>query len=246
MTRSLKQYHPKVLFSLLLILLMTSTSAVAQFDRLLDRTTSKLSRELERMAVEKISDVIAQKAAERIEREFDQWLMEAMAQDSATYNRDSAYYALGNSYGAFLQGLNDAADLPESYTFDLNILYEITSGNDAPENIRYYFSRDQPVLAIQTAKSQSNWQFMVMDIGNDVTVMYQHEGEKKTAQAIPNMMKMAGGLAQSQNPEFDEAFNFEINKMPKKQKVAGYKCEGWEGKSEEYRFETWMTDALGP
>lgn len=225
--------------------LIVASPVNAQFDKLLDRTTRKLTRELEDMAVEKISDVIAQKAAEAVEKEFDKLLMEAMKEDSAKYDRDSAYYALGNSYGQFLKGLNDAADLPESYSFDLDILYEVTTQNEKPEKMRYYFSSSQPIMGIQTAKSETNWQFVVIDVGNDVTVLYQHDGDKKTAQAIPNMMKFAGNLAQSQGADVEGEFDYEINKLPGKKRVAGYKCEGWEGKSENQRFESWMTNELG-
>ena len=227
------------------VFLFTMPSGAAQLNSLLDRTTRKLTRELENMAVEKISDVIAQKAAEAIEKEFDKLLMEAMKEDSATYDRDSAYYALGNSYGQFLQGLNDAADIPEAYTFDLDILYEVRSENEKPEQMRYFFSSSEPIMGIQTAKSETNWQFVVIEVGNDVTVLYQHDGDKKSAQAIPNMMKLAGNLSQSQQGEIAGEFDYEINKLPGKKRVAGYKCEGWEGKGDGKRFETWMTDELG-
>jgi len=196
------------------------------------------------MAVEKISDVIAQQAAEAIEKEFDKLLMEAIKEDSAKYDRDSAYYALGNSYSEFLSGLNNAADLPDEYTFDLDILYKVEMNNNNPEQIRYYFSRSEPIMGIMTAKTETNWQFILIDAGNDVTVMYQHDGDKKTAQALPNMMKLAGNLAKSQNPEVEEV-DYKITKLSGKERIAGYKCEGWEGKSDDQRFETWMTEDLG-
>ena len=195
------------------------------------------------MAIEKISDVIAQKAAERIEQEFDKMLREAVKDDSTTYNRDSAYYALGSSYGAFLQGLNDAADLPDSYTFDLNILVDVkTQVDDQPQPMRYYYSTESAIIGIQTAKTETDWQFILMDLENDVTVMYQHDGDEKTAQAIPNMIKLAAGMGQSNTEEEKE---YTISPIKKKEKIAGYKCDGFEGTDGELRFEAWMTDALG-
>ena len=226
-------------------LLLSPMDSDAQLDRLINRTTSKLSREIERMAVEKISDVIAEKAAQRIESEFDKLLMAAMEEDSATYDRDSAYYEMGSRYAAFLDGLNDAADLPESYTFDLDILYEMSQNDDDPENIRYYFSRSEPIFGMQTATSAEDWQFIVIDVGNDVTVMYRHEGDKKTAQAIPNMMKLAGGLAKSTNENLEEEFDYDVRKTGKKERIAGYRCEHWEGSNnQDKRFEAYMTRDL--
>ena len=197
------------------------------------------------MAIEKISEVIARKAAEKIENEFDKLLMEAMAQDSAKYNRDSAYYTMGNSYGQFLKGLNDAAEVPEQYSFDLNLLMEIASDDQEAEPIRYYLSRSEAIFGMQTAKSEDNWQFIVYDMDKDVTVLYQHDGDKKTAQALPNMMKLAAGLAQNQGGEATDHLDFKINKTSRKERIAGYKCEVWEGTSEEQDFEAWITDDLG-
>jgi uncharacterized protein DUF4412 len=235
------------LFTLSILVMLCSVVASpdsdAQINRLINRTTNKLAREVERMAIEKISDVIAQKAAERIEKEFDKMLQQAVKDDSTKYNRDSAYYALGSSYASFLQGLNDAADLPDAYTFDVNILVDVkTNENDKPESMRYYYSSDKPIIGIQTAKSEKDWQFMIMDISNDVTVMYQHKGDKKTAQALPNMMKLAGSLGQANTEEEKE---FKVTALKRKEKVAGYKCDGFEGTDDEMRFEAWMTDALG-
>lgn len=220
-----------------------SPNSDAQFDRLLRQTTNKLGNELERMAIDKISDVIAQKAAERIEQEFDKMLQQAMKDDSTTYNRDSAYYALGSSYSAFLQGLNDAADLPESYTFDLNVLVDVkTKMADEPEPMRYYYSAESSIIGIQTAKSETDWQFIIMDLTNDVTVMYQHDGDEKTAQAIPNMMKFAGSMGQSNTEEPKE---YVISPIKGKERIAGYKCDGFEGTDGQNKFEAWLTDALG-
>lgn len=228
---------------IVLCLVAFSSNSDAQFDRLLRKTTNKLANEVERMAIEKISDVIAQKAAERIEQEFDKMLQQAIKDDSTKYNRDSAYYAMGSSYGAFLQGLNDAADLPESYVFDLNILVDMkTKADEKPEPMRYYYSTSEAIIGIQTAKSETDWQFILMDLENDVTVMYQHDGEKKTAQAIPNMMKLAAGMGEPQSKDEKE---FSITPISGKERIAGYKCEGYKGTDGERSFETWMTDALG-
>jgi len=195
------------------------------------------------MAIEKISDVIAQKAAERIEQEFDKMLQQAIKEDSTKYNRDSAYYALGSSYGAFLQGLNDAADLPDSYTFDLNILVDMkTQMDDKPQPMRYYYSTESSIIGIQTAKTETDWQFILMDLENDITVMYQHEGDEQTAQAIPNMMKLAAGMGQSAAEEEKE---YSVSPIKGKERIAGYKCDGFKGTDGETTFEAWMTDALG-
>jgi Domain of unknown function (DUF4412) len=227
---------------IVLCIVAITANSDAQINRLMRATTNKLANELERMAIEKISDVIAQKAAERIEREFDKMLQQAMKDDSTKYNRDSAYYALGSSYAAFVQGLNDAADLPESYVFDLNVLVDVKSGNNGKaESMRYYYSTSDAIIGVQTAKSETNWQFLIMDLTNDVTVMYQHDGDKKTAQALPNMMKLAAGLSGS---NIEEKQEYRVTPLKGKQRIAGYKCDGFEGTNGDVKFEAWLTDAL--
>ena len=237
--------HKLLTNSLLIVLciLAINSKADAQLNHLLRRTTNKLANELERMAIEKISDVIAQKVAERIESEFDKLLQEAVKEDSTKYNRDSAYYALGSSYSSFLAGLNKTADLPESYSFDLNILVDVkTKIDDKPESMRYYYSKGASIIGIQTAKSKTEWQFILMDLTNDITVMYQHDGDEKTAQAIPNMMKLVAGLDHSNQ---DTEKEYTVTSIKGKERIAGYKCEGFKGTDGETNFEAWVTDALG-
>jgi hypothetical protein len=72
--------------------------------------------------------------------------------------------------------------------------------------------------------------------------MYQHDGDKKTAQALPNMMQLAARMGGSQ---VDEGKEFKVTPLKGKEKIAGYKCDGIEGTDGEMKFEAWMTDALG-
>ena len=235
------------LFALLFIALSAfPDSASGQLvDKLMRRTSQKLANEVERMAVEKLSDIIAEQATKQIEKKFDELLMSALESDStrnSDYNRDSAMYRMGASYGAFLQGLNDAADLPETYQFDINMLVEMTNEGDDPQNMRMYYSRTQPIFGVQTAASETNSQLVVMDFEKDVMVMYHDDNGEKTAQAIPNVMKFTSSLAGK--VEVDSADNYTITPIKKTQKIAGFKCYGYEGVSDKHRFEAWMTDEL--
>lgn len=231
----------RVLAFLLVAAFGISVPAQAQFDRLLNKTTRKLGDELERRAVEKLSEIIARKAAEKIENEFDKMLREAMAEDAKEHNRDSSYYQPGSRYGEFLRSLNSTADLPDSYSFDLNILTEVVQEDEETETMRLYYSRSAPVFAIQTATSEKESQIILIDAGTDVTVLYQHDGDKRTAQALPNMMNLMAGMA-SESEIVDS--NFVITKLNKKQRIAGYKCQGYEGYSGEDRYVSWFTDEL--
>ena len=227
---------------LLIAGLILPLQSTAQLDGLLRKTTRKLGNELERMAVEKLSDIIARKAAEKMESAFDKMLENAIQQDSSYQKDDSAYYRAGQSYAMFLKGLNDAADLPESYHFDLNILMEVASDDDKPETLRMFYSKTDPIFAVQTATSETESQIMLMDVGNDVTVLYSIDGKKKTAQALPNMMKLASGMA---NQQVDTSLKYTITPLKKREKIAGYVCQGYEGTYDDSRFETWLTDQLG-
>lgn len=225
-----------------IILSLAFQSGYSQLDNLLRKTSRKLSDRIEQMAVEKLSDIIAQKAAEKVEKSFDAWLQEAIEQDTSYNPDDSTYYRAGAAYAQFLKGMNDAADLPPEYTFDLNMLTGIKSEGEDPETVRMFYSTQSAVFAMQTATSEKRTQIILIDAENDATVMYTHEGDKKTAQALPNFMKLAGSMA---GQSAEEQLSYTVTPLNKRTKVAGYKCDGYELTNDEYRMETWLTDELG-
>lgn len=238
----MEQLAKRIIVFILLIVIaqLWPVEMYGQFDRILKRTGQKLEHEIERMAVEKASDIIARQIAKKMEESFDEWLREAAEKDTSFHYEegDSSAYRMGRAYGDFLRGMNDAADLPPSYHFDIQLLVEIQQGKEDPEQMLMLFSKSEPVFAMQTSSGKDQTQIILMDIERDATVLYTEEDGKKSGQAIPSFSSLAG----AGNQELEREFHF--SPTGKTEKIAGYHCKGYEGYSVEHAFEFWNTDDL--
>ena len=226
------------------LLIFGSHMAEAQvFKRILNETTRKAGQEIENMAVRKVSDLVARKIAQSVESAFDQMIREAMESDSNYVNKsdvpDSVYYSAGTKYAEFLRGMNDAANVPDVYSFDLNIVAETDDGSK-PHEVKMFYSETQAILGIeQMEKEKVN--LMVMDLENDVMVMYTTDKKgKKTAQALPSMMKFGSSIANKYDD--DEA---EFKRTKDVETVAGYPCVKYILKSKSATSQFFATDKIG-
>ncbi len=224
-------------YKLLLILLFALgiyQSADAQIlKRILKESSRKVEREVTNMVVDKASDIIAQKAVQSLESTFDKMIRDAMESDSTYRNDgsvpDSAYYSAGQKYAEFLRGMNDQADLPDQYAFDVTLLVESSYTDHDPQEMRIYYAKDHAVMCVEQMEGKDKT-YMVMDLEKDVVAMYRIDKKgRKTVQALPNMFKMAGSFASSSGEE--KAFSFKATGKTKK--IAGYTCEEFEGKGDE-------------
>ena len=235
----------QILFTLI-FLIFASQMAEAQFlKNVLKETTRKASGEIEKMAVRKISDAVARKLTQSVESAFDNMIREAMESDSNYVNRsdvpDSVYYTAGTKYAEFLRGMNQAANVPPSFSFDLTIIAQTDDGKNVNDT-KMMYSETQAVIGIeQLDKDRSS--LMVVDLDNDLMVLYQTDKKgRKTAQALPSMMKIGSSIAQQYDDYDDEA---EFKRTGKNETVAGYNCAEFKITSKEAVSFFYSTNEIG-
>ena len=226
------------------MLIYVPSDAQGLLNRVLKRSKDKIERGVEDMLVEKASEAISRKIYRSMSDAFDKMIYDAAKQDSAyqaNYS-DSVAIKYGTLADNWMARMNEAVDLPEAYSFDRTLLIETTSGNDESE-MTMYVSTTSPLLAIEQMEG-SDVRIIVIDTEKDVTVLYMTDKKgKKTAQAIPNMMGLAGAMVQTQNAQGDtEDYTFRATGNSKM--VAGYSCEEYEGENDEYLSTFYLTDEL--
>ncbi len=234
-----------LLIVLLLLPSLTPMQGQKLLNRVLSRSKDKIERKVEDMIVEKVSEAVAQKVYRSMSDAFDQMLLDAMKEDSlyrANYG-DSVHIKYGQLSKDWMERLNQAAEVPEAYSFDRKIHVETTDGKEKDEMIMY-LSDAQAVFAIEQTERDEK-RTILIDGEKDVTVMYSEDKKgKKTAQAIPNLLGMGASIASSV-PVSDtiETWNFE--KTGKSKKIAGYKGEEYKGSNDEYETLFYITTELG-
>jgi hypothetical protein len=196
------------------------------------------------MLVNKASEIIARKAMQSLESAFDKMVREAMESDSTYRNDgsvpDSVYYSAGQKYGEFLRGMNQAADLPPSYDFDISMRVETYHGKEKPKEMLMHFAQGKAIIGIEQMDGKDKT-LMIVDMDKDVVVMYEEkQNGKKTAQALPNMMGLAGAMARNNSNREDEPFTFKATGKTKM--VAGYKTKEYKASSKTEEMEIYFSE----
>ena len=241
MQNSIKIY----LLTLLAFTLIIPAQGQGLLNRVLKRSKDKIERGVEDMLVEKASDAISRKIYRSMSDAFDKMIYDAAKQDSAYQANygDSVAIKYGQLADNWMARMNEAVDLPDSYSFNRSLLIETTSGKDVNE-MTMYLSTESPLLGIEQQEG-SELRLIVIDTEKDVTVLYMTDKKgKKTAQAIPNMMGFAGALASSYQADTIDQMDYSIEATGKTKKVAGYTCDEYLGESEDYESTIYITEGL--
>lgn len=227
----------------LLCLTIVSHSADAQLlDRVMRRTKNKIGNKVEDLIVEKASEAIAKKVYNSLSDGFDKMMADAYKQDSsyrANYG-DSLAIKYGQVAGSWMARMNEAADIPESYEFDVTVNARSTFRKEVDE-MTLFFSKSSGRFAFEQIEKNEKRLF-VMDAENDVTILYLDDGKRKTAQAIPNMMALTGAMINVHTQEqIEQEFSF---KEVKGKKIIGYNTQGYQAENEENITTMYVTDEL--
>lgn len=211
---------------------------------ILKESQRKIEREVGNMVVDKASEIIARKAMQSLESAFDKMVREAMESDSTYRNDgsvpDSVYYSAGQKYAEFLRGMNQAADLPPSYDFDISMLVESYHGKEKPKEMLMHFAQGKAIIGIEQMEGKDKT-LMIVDMDKDVVVMYEEkQNGKKTVQALPNMMGLAGSMAKNNANNEDEPFTFKATGKTKM--VAGYKTKEFKGSSKTEEMKIYFSE----
>lgn len=213
-------------------------------NRVLNRTLDKAEDKVEDLLVEKASEAIARKIYASMSDAFDKMLLDAMKNDSTfrATGSDSLSAQYSDMARTWMERLNESANVPKAYHFD-HILHTTSTHDEHVTRNKLYLSSQDPVFALEE-KEQSSMRLMVIDAGNDVTVLYM-EDEKghKTAQAIPNMMAMGMAIAKTQKDE-EAQENWSFAATGKEKNVAGYNTREYSGTDGKVESLIYITDEL--
>ncbi|MCB0689510.1 MAG: hypothetical protein KDC53_23385 [Saprospiraceae bacterium] len=225
------------------LLLSGQTHAQGILNRVLRKTMQKAENKVEDMLVEKASDAIAQRIYKSMSDAFDEMLIDAAKQDS-TYQADygdSVAIKYGQLANDWMSRMNEAADVPENYSFDHKVSVEITNDGDVQNSIMY-FTTDGSLFAMEQEEKKDK-RICLIDGAKDVIVLYlEDEKGKKTAQAIPHMMGMGAMLVQNQMDSTSTKWTFKATGNTKM--VAGYSCDEYLSTDGEYENQFYMTEDL--
>jgi hypothetical protein len=211
-------------------------------NRIRDRAVRQVERKIEDKIVEVVSDEITRRMYKPIDKAIDD-LLRSSYQDSVGRGEEIDWEKMTEAYMAFLNGMNEAADLPETYVFDISMDIELRDYDGKKVNSTMYFSEDKGILGFENNEDKKASHLVVIDTEKDVMVMYSTDSKgNKTAQAIPSMMKMTAAFAQVHKEEENVFADFKMDKISKTKSIAGYKTVLYKGESKEENIEAWVAE----
>jgi hypothetical protein len=228
-------------FALLLIICFATPSVTdAQIlNRIIRETKREVSRNVEDMVVEKTTDAIVKRAMRPIEESFDKILEEAFKEDSTKRANNPGYRDTSSfdysTFSEYLSSLNNIAELPESYSFNLAMDIEVDDGKEKSA-YTWHFSEGGKHFALEQMNKKDGKIIVLMDFEREVNVLYTEEKNgDKTAQAIPSMMKLAAAFTKKAD-ESDTSQDLTVSKTGKSKRIVGYSCDEFEAESEEASY----------
>ena len=210
----------------LLLLVLTNVQVSGQlFNSILKEAQRKIEQRVADKIVDAVSDEIAKRAFRPIETSMDS-MMRKSYQDSVNQGKDVDWKKAGKSYAEFLQGMNEAVDLPPSYTFDIRQDIEMTEYDGKKVNMVMFYSQKQPFYGIETRDKDNESSLIVMDLEKDAMVMYSTSKKgKKQTQTFANVSRFSKSMASAVTENQNATRDFNMQKTGKTKKVAGYTCE---------------------
>ena len=227
------------IFITLIIGLLCISTVDAQILRDIRRqATRNIERRMQQKAVEVISDEIARRAYQPIEQALDS-MLRASFRDSLDNGEEVDWEKAGEAYANFLRGMNAAVDLPERFTFDLAMTIESTDEKGKTNEMIMHYSKDKPILGIENFESENENQFMVIDMEQDLIVLYTTDKKgNKSAQAIPSMLGLMGGMASSTIDDED----YKIERTGATKSILGYSTRLYQSTTDDEYVESYIAE----
>lgn len=181
--------------------------------------------------VDEISDALVEKAAEEISKklmhQFNNYL------DSIYYEnyKQDSISGKYKTYPDFLADMDRSEEVPDQYHFDMTLDIE-TSHEKSKDSYQMLIAKDSSYFGILNDES-----LVIIDADPDLIVTY--DLKENTAFAMGDMLRFAGGFVSS---EINEDFaGIEIKKTGKTKMFLGYKCDQVVGESEDFEFDSYIT-----
>ena len=236
----------KVLYLLFLFSISFATNSNAQlWEKFKKKTKDKISERVIDKVENEISEDIANRAMKNLDNLYENlWRKsynEANGEDLNEAEFEEMISTMGDDLNEALGELNKAADVPDQYVF--NIIVDYTSLDENGNQVRseMYFSRTEGIMGIR-AITDDKESIIVMDAENDLMVIYNDNGRKKTAQAIPAMFTMTSALAMTS----EEAITYRMPLSPtgRTKNIAGYRSKEYIGEDEDRTYTIYMSSEL--
>ncbi len=206
------KYFLIFLFSLLIQTLPTDLSS-QKLGKLLKDAANDISTTLG----DALADKAIEKLADKIVAKFDNSI-DSLFRDE--YERDSSYQS--KTYSDFLSDYDKSSELPESYDFTLNVVYESVNEKGKKTKGAYRFTSDEKVMGIETENA-----LIVFDGNNNLMVNYNLE-DKEGYATSDRFLKLGAALV---TDEMVPDYNFE--KTGEYKTILGYRCQKIVGSSQE-------------
>lgn len=215
-----------------LIILTAGITTDAQIlGGIMNEAKRKLERKIEDKIIQAVSDELAQRAFKPIDQAIDS-MMRKKYQDSLNNGQPYDHEKMGEAYAAFLSSLNSSVNLPEKYTFDVTQEVETIDYSKKRNYIKLHYAKNNAIIGIETIDEKLEKQLVVMDLSQDIMVLYTTDKKgKKTGQAIPSVMKLAGAMTNKLKVTDSISYQMNLKKTGKTKKIAGYTGTEYKGNS---------------
>lgn len=158
----------------------------------------------------------------------------------STKQQNQAKEAAMQKKMAGLFGGSDLKGVPDVYEFSYRATMKITTQKDE-SYIHYWMEPGQRYFGNKYDEGQTN-SITVMDMENQAMVMFNDDGERKTAMKIPSSKKMIEKLAKKMEEKNQKAME-DIKITPIADKVIlGYVCKGYQITSKDGISKVWITN----
>ncbi|NBB88690.1 MAG: DUF4412 domain-containing protein [Bacteroidetes bacterium] len=200
---------------------------------------NRLKRKAERAAEKRVEEEFDKALAEKVDEEFEKDSTRRDGGDFGGYDRTES--ALADAIAGEYMDKFDMSDveLPETYTFDLKIEYEIKSEGEDPIYMAFIIPPDnEKYMGFTGASDQEDFQYMIWDLERNVFVMYQENEGEKSLMKLPNF----ASIAEADQEKQLEASEMEIRKTGETKTILGYTCEKYIIEDDKNYGEAWIAD----
>lgn len=216
------------------------------FKKIKDKTMKKVEDKIEDRIVEEVSNELTRRAMKPINQAFDDFLEQSMkdqyGDDYDSSKRDSLLQVMGTNYEAFLEGMNKAANLPPSYTFDYQMYIETEDYQKSNGEMEMMFSKDKPFFGMVQYEGNTK-NIIILDLESDVMVLYnEDENGNKTAQALPSMLKLA--MVMNKKETDMNHLQLKIEGPGKSKKIAGYESFQYKAEDDQFKYEYYLSQEV--
>ena len=190
----------KLITTLLIVIGTVSVVDAQFFKKVLDRAAVKIGNQVEDKIVEGISTELANRAVRPLDKMYDEMFRQQYKEqygkewDDEDYkNEEERANAMTDMWGSMF----GTVDLPESYRFNKVIEVEVYDyGSKKANKMKMMVNQGEPIFGME--QEENGTQIIVYDFKKDIVTIFNES--KKTAMAVPNVMK----LAKSFSPQFEQ------------------------------------------